>query len=126
MKRNRAAVTFILIPLLGIFAGIFIGARVTLYAQTTALNDYGRQQFYTEYTVRPGDTIWGIASDLSALNPEYNDIRQYVAAIEKMNGIKGRNLKAGETLLIPYFVSPDGTMDYNEIYSKYGIGGQYD
>ena len=76
---------------------------------------------YTTYTVRSGDTIWGIAQDLAALNPEFNDIRQYVAAIEKANRMFGDDLKTGQIILIPYYVNLDGNTDHDTIYSKYGI-----
>lgn len=120
--RNRAALILICPLLIGMFAGIFIGVSAANHAQSTKINDYGRHKTYTEYTVQPGDTVWGIASDLAALNPEYNDIRQYVMAIRSMNRIAGDDIKAGQTLLIPYYISADGTVSHDEIYSKYGIG----
>lgn len=120
---NRHMVKMILfgLPLVGMIIGILIGVKITTYAQSTKLNDYGRQISYVAYTVKSGDSVWEIASDLAALNPEYNDIRQYVAAIEKANNLYGSKLKAGEIILIPYYTSTSG-MNYNEIYSKYGIG----
>lgn len=120
--RNRAALILICPLLIGMFAGIFIGVSAANHAQSTKINDYGRHKTYTEYTVQPGDTVWGIASDLAALNPEYNDIRQYVMAIRSMNRIAGDDIKAGQTLLIPYYINTDGTISHDEIYSKYGIG----
>lgn len=120
-QRHLPAIILIGLPLIGLFAGLFIGVKATNYAQSVKINDYGRQIAYTTYTVKSGDTVWGIAQDLAALNPEYNDIRQYVAAIERVNKLVDGKIQAGEIILIPYYISPNG-MDYNEIYSKYGIG----
>ena len=86
------------------------------------MNDYGRRKTFTTYTVRESDTIWGIAEDLAALNPEYNDIRQYVADIEEANHIYGSTIKAGQHILIPYYISQDGTVSHDELYGRYGIG----
>lgn len=107
--------------IIGLLMGFFLGVKTTTYAQSVKLNDYGRQMVYTTYTVRSGDTIWGIAQDLAALNPEFNDIRQYVAAIEKANRMFGDDLKTGQIILIPYYVNLDGNTDHDTIYSKYGI-----
>lgn len=122
LRRNLATIIVVGLLSIGVAAGLFVGTKVSNYAQSIKLNDYGRNQTFTTYTVKGGDTIWGIAADLAALNPEYNDIRQYVAAIEKLNKIYDGHIEAGQTILIPYFIGPDGEVSHDEIYSKYGIG----
>ncbi len=122
LRRNIFEVIALIILLMGMGAGAFIGVKATNYAQSNKINDYGRHQTYTAYTVKSGDTVWDIAADLAALNPEYNDIRQYVIEIERLNKIHGGDIKAGQKILIPYFIGPDGTVSHDEIYSKYGIG----
>lgn len=124
LQRNLIKMVLIGLPLLGMFAGIFIGVKYSTYAQSTKINDYGRQKVYTAYRVKSGDTIWGIAQDLAALNPEYNDIRQYVAAIEKANKLADGEIHTGQIILIPYYINADGTVSHDEIYQKYGIGDQ--
>lgn len=121
-KRRMAKLVLVGFPLFGMLAGIFIGVKANSYAQSIRINDYGRQIAYTVYTVKPGDTVWGIAQDLAAFNPEFNDIRQYVSAIQKANDMESGSIEAGEVILIPYYISPNGILDYDTIYSKYGIG----
>ena len=122
LRKNFTAVVTVTLLSIGIAIGAFGATKVANYAQSTKLNDYGRHQTFTTYTVKSGDTIWGIAADLAALNPEYNDIRQYVAEIEKLNKLYDGQVEAGQTILIPYFIGPDGEVSHDEIYSKYGIG----
>lgn len=122
LQKNLPRMIVIGILLIGIFIGAFAGVKVTNYAQSVKINDYGRRQVFTTYRVKSGDTIWGIAADLAALNPEYNDIRQYVKAIEDLNKNYTGEIKAGDIILIPYYISPDGEVAHDEIYSKYGIG----
>lgn len=120
---HQKAPVFILAGLVfGVFMGMFCGVRISNYAKQNSMNDYGRKKTFTAYTVREGDTVWGIAEDLAALNPEYNDIRQYVADIEQANHIYGETIKAGQHILIPYYISQDGTVSHDELYGRYGIG----
>lgn len=120
LQRHLVKLILIGLPLLGLAVGLFVGIKVTSYTQSVKLNDYGRMVSYKQYTVREGDTVWGIASDLAALNPEYNDIRQYVNAIKKANELYSDHIEVGQVIFIPYYISPN-KMDYNEIYDKYGL-----
>lgn len=123
-RRNLILIALFSGLFIGGFAGVFIGTKVNTYAQSTKINNYGRQLVYTTYTVKSGDTIWSIAQDLAALNPEFNDIRQYVLMIERTNKIMDGQIESGQIILIPYYIGPDGTVSHDELYSKYGIGGQ--
>jgi len=48
--------------------------------------------------VRPGDTLWSIAL---AYAPEGADVRKYVHALRKANGLEKSLVHAGQTLVLP-------------------------
>lgn len=118
INRHIAKIVFIGLPVLGMVIGIFIGMKVADHNHSKTMNDYGRDMAYVSYKVQSGDTLWTIASDLAPLNPEYNDVRQYIKAIEDINGIYGDNIHTGNYILIPYYKDPAGT---DAVYEKYGI-----
>lgn len=120
INRHIAKLVFIGLPLLGMLVGIFVGMKITAHNQSAKINDYGRKEAYVSYRVQSGDTVWNIASDLAALNPEYNDIRQYVDVIKETNGLRSGDIRTGEMILIPYYISPNDR-NMTEIYAKYGI-----
>ena len=48
------------------------------------------------YVVRPGDTLWSIAAERYGGDP-----RRGVWEIERRNGLSGRTLVAGRTIVLP-------------------------
>jgi LysM repeat protein len=50
----------------------------------------------TRYTVQPGDTLWGIASDHYG-----GDVRQAVWEIQKRNDLAGATIGPGQELILP-------------------------
>lgn len=111
-------IIIIMLLLIGMVVGIFIGIKVSDYNRSRNINDYGRKIAYISYEVKSGDTVWSIASDLAPLNPEYNDVRQYVKAIEEANGIHGGSIRSGNHIIIPCYVD---SPDTKAVYEKYGI-----
>lgn len=51
-----------------------------------------------DYRVKPGDTLWHIAEEHG---PTGQDVRRSVATIERINGISGGVLQAGQVIEIP-------------------------
>lgn len=120
INRHIAKLVFIGLPLLGVIAGIFIGMRIETYKRATTMNDYGRERRYVSYEIKSGDSLWSIASDLAPLNPEYNDIRQYIYDIKEINGLYSDNIRSGHYIILPYYAGGNG-VDVNTVYDKYGI-----
>mgnify|MGYP001850854429 CR=1 FL=1 len=118
--KNRIIVTLMLafIFISGILLGIF-GERFFAASRVT---DYGRTKYYAFYMVRRDDTLWTIADDLMPYNPEYQDVRQYVEEIRRLNNIPSDGkLISGTSLLIPYYFN-ENAMDQAEAYARYNIG----
>lgn len=51
-----------------------------------------------EVPVRAGDTLWAFAAELAGPG---EDVRDVVAAIQRLNGMTSAALRAGETILLP-------------------------
>lgn len=76
-----------------IFAAVWAGVRV---ANAT---DEGAMLRGRSYEVRPGDTLWQIATEQY---DETLDPRAVVYEIREANGLDGALLQPGETLTLPY------------------------
>lgn len=79
---------------------IAVLVTVTALVSVTALSngDRGKYASYTEVYVKPGDTLWEIASEHYGNSV---DIRKAVYAICECTGIDGGNIYTGQKLLIP-------------------------
>lgn len=130
-RRRRIVSKLVLYGLIafGIVIGILLTLAVDKLASRGRTSDYGRELCYSEYTVQSGDTMWDIAVDMAALNPEFRDVRQYLSLLQSTNGIYGDYLQSGTTIRIPYYATPSekmrggGSLEETmiETYAKYGI-----
>lgn len=97
-------------PWIAFVLGIVLAVCVTNLMARNRTNDYGRELRYATYTVKSGDTMWDIAVDMAALNPEYTDVRQYLSVLQRTNHIYGDYLEAGTDIQIPYYATPTEKM----------------
>jgi len=81
---------------------ISITVVVVLIFLSSAVQATGQITDTADYRVKPGDTLWRIAQEYG---PRDADTRRIVAAIEKLNGIDGANLQAGQVIEIPVISS---------------------
>ena len=73
---------------------------VTTLVSVTALSngDRGKYASFTEVYVKPGDTLWGIASEYYG---DSVDLRRAVFAICECTGLDGAEIYFGKKLLVP-------------------------
>lgn len=121
-RKNFLAIAVSVILGLGVAAGSICTATYMSFRASSTVRDYGRELMYAEYTVKSGDTMWDIAVDMAALNPEFRDVRQYLHLLQKTNHNYGDYLQSGTTILIPYYDGGDATPMF-EAYLKYNIAG---
>lgn len=120
MHRNIGRILVFSLIAFGAVAGTMATYGIMHWKNTHDQRDYGRELAYAEYVVQSGDTMWSIAADMAALNPEFQDMRQYLYLLQKTNGNYGDMLLSGSTVLIPYYRSETGR-DFVSIYERYGI-----
>lgn len=89
-RRGRVVVfVFGLLLVLGLGLLISNGADAALHG--------GKPESTHLVVVAPGDTLW----DLASAAAHGGDVRSMIAHIEKINGLSGVSLSAGQTLRIP-------------------------
>lgn len=91
--RGRIVVLLVLVALL---LGAFLFGRSASHASVSP----EPQPTLTQVTVRPGDTLWSIAR---AVAPGH-DPRKVVEQLQRLNGLPGGGLQAGQQLLLPLSV----------------------
>ena len=92
LTRRGRVVVFVagLLLLLGMGLLISNGAGAALHA--------GTPESTHSIVVAPGDTLWELASEAAGAD---GDVRSMIDHIEKINGLAGASLSAGQTLRIP-------------------------
>ena len=77
---------------------ISITVVVVLLLLASASHATGEVSETFDYRVKPGDTLWQIAQ---THGPEGRDVRAIVATIERINGLDGAMLQAGQVIELP-------------------------
>lgn len=55
------------------------------------------EKSYRVVVIEEGDTLWGIYHKY----PVGNDLKKYIKEVEKINGIKGSVIQAGQKIIVP-------------------------
>lgn len=91
LTRRGRLVVFLAALLLVLLAGVFLGSGAV------GTDEAGTPPPTQVVMVGPGDTLWGIAAELSA----DGDIRSTMAEIERLNALDSVALSAGQRLRVP-------------------------
>ena len=81
------------------FTSLFVVLTVAFALAGGAVGtDSAGEQIATEIVqVAPGDTLWGIASDITT----EGDVRSTMRQIERLNALESTGLQAGQKLRVP-------------------------
>ena len=76
---------------------------VLLVTAAVFVSGYGvtRVVTYKTYYVSEGETVWDIASEHMVEQDKTRDVREFIFDIRKYNGLHGKTLQAGQTIVIP-------------------------
>lgn len=86
------------------FAASSAGFLIFGILRTTAAKGRAeRVQYVTCVEIRPGDTLWSIAS--AYLTEEYRDIPEYVEELKRCNRLIRDEIHAGQKLIVPYYTN---------------------
>lgn len=90
---------FVMLIVFVMVLSCFFGKSLVMANAEENSTNYDR--YYTDITVKQGDTLWSIAK---AYNENSGmDIREYIDEIKRMNQMMSDNIEAGESLTIVYF-----------------------
>lgn len=82
---------------------LFSFTHFTFHADAQSEDFQPEFKYYTTITVHANDDLWSIASD-NYPSGHYKSLNSYMDEICTINGILNQNdIKAGESLIIPYF-----------------------
>ena len=96
--KQKIAFLVLSIILILIVSLIFGTIRTNATTQETAIRQY---KYFTSYTVKYHDTLWEIAP--AYMDGHYDSIEDYIAEVERMNHIDADKIKAGTTIMLPYY-----------------------
>lgn len=77
---------------------VVLGTAVFLGATSMATEEPGTPAPSVMVTVEPGDTLWGIASELT---PAGDDVRDMVGVIARLNALDSMVVDSGQRLRVP-------------------------
>lgn len=93
LTRRGRAVVFTLSLLVVLAVALFVAGGASV-----ATGQAGQDVPTQVVTVLPGETLWGIASDLAE---DGGDVRAVMAEIERLNALTDASLDAGQRLRVP-------------------------
>ncbi len=83
--------------ILAAFVLLAVAAMIAFGGLATATHDSGTPESVRVVTVAPGDTLFGIAGEVS----EPGKIRETVAHIRALNSMSGSSLQVGDKIAVP-------------------------
>ena len=83
--------------ILALFVGLMFAALTVLGGHSAATGEAGEPVQTRTVVVGPGDTLWGIASEIA----EPGEVRAVMHHIEELNALSSSSLMLGQELAVP-------------------------
>lgn len=101
MRYSRLWITAVAI--LSVITVLLTGIIMLQISHTEAADSKNLKIYYKSVYIQTGDSLWSIAED--NMTPEYDNIRDYIREIKRLNQISSDKIHAGAYLVVPYYVS---------------------
>lgn len=95
--RGRRVLAGLLLAPVGLGIGVGVSQIPTAFAGDEGVVSNGVYEQFETHTVLAGESLWGIASHIAGTH----DVRDVVAEIQRLNGLSGSSLQAGQQLALP-------------------------
>ena len=92
----------LLLFLLTLFGCFLLAGKYLFFTDNAAEEEKQLCKSYTSIEIRPGDSLWSIASEY--MTDDYDSIQEYVRDIKSLNGLGSDEIHAGKFLLVPYYI----------------------
>ncbi len=78
----------------------------TLFRTKDCMANSNEDKYFTNITVKRGDTLWDIAQEYMDKD-HYSTVREYVHEIKRMNNLTSDKIYVGQSLIITYYSTPE-------------------
>lgn len=95
--RGRRVLAALLLAPVGLGIGIGVAQIPAAFADDHAGAPGAVYEQFETHTVLTGESLWGIAAAIAGSH----DVRDVVAEIQRLNGLSGSSLQAGQRLALP-------------------------
>lgn len=84
------------------FLLLLVVLSVFVISKTVSASREGKRiKLVTCIEVKPGDTLWDIASEY--ISDDYDDMNQYIEEIKSSNGMTSDEIHSGNYIIVPYY-----------------------
>ena len=95
-------ITIILITAFIVVSLVMLGSSISGGRSSRAADLEKGQKYYTSIEIKPGDSLWSIATEY--MSEEYENVQEYIEDIKAFNGMGDDTIHSGRYIIIPYYL----------------------